>query len=350
MPGSEWGAKVQQRGIYDERYRGRAYDERSSVRVLTAEHVALQQAVERALGSLPGREVLSLLDFAYGTGRVTNEFAVGYPARPGGDGRGLRVVAYDVSAVGLSKAATDLVKTQGFDVTEPLTFDREATGVYVAGSISRLTDGVTVSVVFVHGTEAAPADEVRAVLEKANVGEAFAVTTSWYSGISHIPTAARRAEFFRLLGAVTDPLGELLVAPSVSGDLVDLQAEWAERLRRGDTDGYPIERPGDVVYETELGQPNFYHVFGTDLAELLAATCGPGQRMWLEALRMPDDEFTSRPAELDNYRRAREFNARIGRRPWRPEDYRQVHTALAVRSGHWREDAEALRERLSRSG
>jgi SAM-dependent methyltransferase len=325
---------VYQRDIYDERYLGSGYDERSAIRVLTAESVALREAVGRALESLSERNVLSVLDFAYGTGRVTNEFAVAYPTGSVEGCHDLRVVAYDVSAVGLKKAATALVKLHGFDVDAPFTFEPDAAEVYVAGSVARLTKGVTVTVVFVHGSEDASPDVVRKVLTAANDDESFAVTTSWYSGIAHIPTAARREEFFRMLGEVTDARGELLVAPSVSGDLVELQAQWLERLKTGDIGDHPIERAGDVIYETELGQQNFYHVFGPDLFDLLQATCGPGQRCWLEAVRMPDEEFSSRAAEADNFRRVRDFNARLGRQPWQPEDYRQVHTALAVRSGH----------------
>jgi hypothetical protein len=324
---------IRQREIYDERYLADGYDERSAIRVLTAEANALQDAARRARSSLPSQSGLTLLDFAYGSGRVTNEFAIAYAAQREEADRCLHVVAYDVSAVGLNKAARNLIKIHGFDETEPLAFDRDADEIYVAGSVSRFTGDSKVSLVFVHGTEEASADEVRTALRSANNGEPFAVTTSWYSGIAHIPTAARRAVFFRMLGGLTDARGELLVAAAVLGDLVDLQAEWAERLRNGDINDYPIEGPGDVIYETELGQVNFNHVFGTDLAELLAATSRPGQAAWLEALRMPDEEFASEEAELDNYRRAREFNARIGRRPWQSADYRQVHTVLAVRSG-----------------
>ncbi|MFC7529396.1 hypothetical protein [Actinoplanes sp. GCM10030250] len=331
-----------QREIYDERYLGTGYDERSSVRVLTAEASALRCAVQRAVESLPDSTALSLLDFGYGTGRVTNTFAAEYPVELGAIRRDLRVVAYDVSSVGLRKATTELVKRHGFDVTHPLDFHPGATEGYIAGSVSRLTEGCTVTVTFVHGTERADPDEVRTLVEKANDGQPFALTTSWYSALAHIPTAARRAAYFQMLDAVTDSRGELLIAPSVSGDLVQLQAEWTNRLRAGDVGEYPIEQPGDVIYETEIGQKNFYHVFGADLAGLLDSIGGPGRYTWMEAIRMPDPEFDSKAAELDNYRRVREFNERLGRQRWQAEEYLQVHTALAVRSGNPHGGAGAL--------
>ena len=325
---------MEQRAIYDERYVGTGYDCRSAVRVLTAEATALRQAAGRALDSLPESDPLSLFDFGYGTGRVTNDFAVSYPTRFRHSGRNLRVIAYDISAVGLHKAAMSLIKEHGFDQAEPLSFENAADAGYVAGSICRLSDGIAVTVVFVHGNEHEGPETVRTLIEKANDGRPTAITTSWYSALAHIPLAAERATFFAMLSTITDARGELLIAPSVTGDLVELQAEWAERLRRGDIGDYPIELPGDVIYETELAQKNFYHIFETDLADLLEANRAPGQQAWLEAIRLPDPEFASVAAEQANFRRVQEFNHRVGRRPWRPEEYRQVHTAVAIRSGH----------------
>jgi hypothetical protein len=325
---------VGQRAIYDERYAGPGYDERSAVPVLTAEATALREAMRRALESVPAAGPVTVLDFAFGTGRVTNDFAKGYSDEFRSAGRGLRIVAYDVSSVGLEKAARSLVKQYDFTETETLKFDPAAENGYHAGTVGRIHEGVTVEVSFVHGSEADDARSVRAVIQAANDGAAFSMTTSWYSGLSHIPTAAGRASFFAMLNAVTDRRGELLVAPSVSGDLVDLQAEWAERLRRGETGDHPVEQPGDVIYETELAQQNFYHVFGTDLADLLEACRGPGQQTWLEAIRMPGPEFRSVQEELENHRRVVEFNDQMRHRPWRPEDYCRVHTAVAIRSGH----------------
>jgi hypothetical protein len=96
---------------------------------------------------------------------------------------------------------------------------------------------------------------------------------------------------------------------------------------------FPIEIEGDVIYQTELSQENFWHVFGTDLWELLERNLGPGQTGWLEAIRLPGEEFRSREEEQANYRGTQEFNRRVGRRPWTAAEYRSVHTAAAVRTG-----------------
>jgi hypothetical protein len=323
---------VEQRAIYDERYRGSGYDERSAVRVLTAEERVLHEATVRAAESLPGADPLSLLDFGYGTGRISNEFASQFSKKYKRLKRNLRLVAYDISAVGLKKAADSLFNICGFDTS--VDFDRNAAVGYVAGTTQRLEDGISVEIVFVHGNEYEDCDTVRKLLEGANGGRSFSMTTSWYSALAHLPSADQRARFFAMLAGVTEARGELLIAPSVSGDLVELQAEWAERLRRGEIGDHPIEGPGDVIYRTELAQENFYHVFGPDLAELLEASRAPGQRTWLEAVRLPDPEFASRAAEQDNYLRVQEFNRRLNGRPWGPDDFRQVHTAVAIRSGH----------------
>ncbi len=323
-----------QSSIYDARYAGPGYDRRSAVRVLTAEAAALRRAAERAVDADPGGGVVSLFDFGYGTGRVTNEFALDFPERFGAHGRDLRVVAYDVSSVGLRRAAATLLGEHGFVEADRLAWhDRKESG-YVAGSVSRVTGGVAVTVVFVHGYESEQAESVRQVVLDANQKAPYLLSTSWYSGLSHIPGQENRAAFFRLIGDLTDPRGELLVAASVSGDLVDHQAQWATRLRAGDVDGYPIEVAGDVMYETELGQLNYLHVFGTDLADLLESVTAPGQHGWIEAIRYPDEEFASAVEERANYDKVRQFNRVVGDRPWTADDYRQVHTAAAIRSGH----------------
>jgi len=324
---------LQQRAIYDKRYDDGSYDRRSAVRVLSAERRVLSEAVARFLVSTPKIDQLSLFDFGYGTGRVSNEFAAAFPAAVPEFSGDLRIIAFDISAAGLHKASISLVEEHQFHVLRPLVLDRTATSGYNAGSVTRLSNGMSVTVVFVHGAEHEDPKAVRCLVEEVNEGRPISITTSWYSGIAHIPTAARRADFFEMLADLTDARGELLIAPSVSGDLVKLQAVWAERLRRGDVGGYPIEGPGDVIYETELGQENFYHVFGEDLEELLRANTAPHQQAWLEAIRLPDPEFLSEACEQNNYRRVQEFNRRVGRRSWRPEDYRQVHTAVAIRSG-----------------
>src|SRR5262249_47715309 len=104
-----------QRWIYDTRYAKGQYDHRSAVRVLTAEQVALNKAMKRAHKSNLHPEKVSLFDFGYGTGRVTNELAkdyvqyhAAYAQRHGGSPKNLQIVAYDVSSVGLKKAQEDL--------------------------------------------------------------------------------------------------------------------------------------------------------------------------------------------------------------------------------------------------
>src|SRR5262249_18708846 len=95
---------------------------------------------------------------------------------------------------------------------------------------------------------------------------------------------------------------------------------------------YPIETPGDVVYDTELGQTNFYHEFGTDLNNHMAAITGSGQYWWVEGIRYPDEEFESEAAEQANYKRVCEANEKKRGRSWGPEDYREFHTVAAFRS------------------
>lgn len=323
-----------QSSTYDARYAATGYDRRSAVRVLTAEATALRRAVERALDADTGAAVVSLFDFGYGTGRVTNEFALEFPGRFGAQGRDLRVIAYDVSSVGLRKAAATLLGEHGFVEADRLAWhDRKESG-YIAGSVSRVMEGITVTVVFVHGYESEHPESVRQLILDANQREACLLSTSWYSGLSHIPGQENRSAFFRLLGDLTHPRGELLIAASVSGDLVEDQENWARRLSGNDVDGYPIEVPGDVMYETELGQRNYLHVFGTDFADLLESVRAPGQHAWIEAIRFPDEEFASVAEERANYDKVRRFNREIGDRAWTAEDYRRLHTAAAIRSGH----------------
>ena len=136
----------------------------------------------------------------------------------------------------------------------------------------------------------------------------YLLTTSWYSGLGHIPGESLRREYFRQLGKLTSRRGEMVMSMSATGDLAELQREFSERLASGVTDGFPIQAPGDVVYETELGQSNFYHVFGTDLNDHMRAITGWGQHWWVEGIRYPDEEFASRAAEQANHRRVREAN------------------------------------------
>ena len=322
-----------QRAIYDQRYAGTGYDQRSAVPVLTAERSALRRAVERAIATTAGDHTpITLFDFGFGTGRVTNEFLVSFPERYGSIGRDLRVIAYDVSAVGLRKAEEELRWQHRFEASSEIKWDDGASEGYVAGSLERNVQGIKLSIVFIHGNETeSPAAICRLV--RATIEGPALITTSWYSCLGHIPGRDRRTQFFRMLDRVTDPRGELLVAPSVSGDLLEAQAEWAEKLQRGDVGDHPIEIPGDVMYETELRGLNFWHVFSTDLDELIRKVRRRSQRAWIEALRMPGPEFDSAADEQANYRQVQLFNLAKQRRRWRLGDYRRVHTAVAVRSG-----------------
>jgi len=321
---------LSQERIYDERYRQSAYDERSVARVLTAESTALRNAVHRALDTNPNDPV-TLLDFGYGTGRVTNEFLLEYHKHFGRYGRGLTVVAYDVSTVGLKKAA-DGLSAHGFAGGADLDWQPRPGAGHVIGSIDRKLDGVAVRVVFVHGNETEHPAKVRNLLIDVNDGRQYLVTTSWYSALGHISGAELRRQFFVELGEITLPSGELIVAVASTGDLVDAQKEWAELRAAGRVNGFPIECDGDVLYLTELGQENYWHVFGTDLDELLGAVCPDGQTSWIEAIRSPDEEFATIAAEQANYAKVVAFNRRkVGTR-WTPDDYRAMHTVAAVRS------------------
>ena len=91
--------------------------------------------------------------------------------------------------------------------------------------------------------------------------------------------------------------------------------------------------PGDVIYETELEQQNFYHVFSTDLNEHMKAITTGDRYWWIEGIRCPDEEFDSQEAEQANYRRVREANKDKQQRLWDVPDYREFHSVAALRSG-----------------
>ena len=325
-------AYVSQREIYDERYDVGDYDRRSHVHVLAAEREALCHAVARAIASDPDARTISLFDFGYGTGRVTNEFIEKFVAKYGA-GRDLRVIAYDVSSAGLQKACGRLCSA-GFVPDGPMTWNPAATTGYIAGSISKTMSGVTITVVFVHGHEDQHPKVMRALALQANGGRRCLVTTSWYSGIGHIPGNRLRREYFRQLGRLTARRGEMVISVSATGDLTELQPEFAERLKTGQTDGFPLSEPGDLVYETEIGQSNFYHVFSTELNDHIRAITGWGQHWWVEGIRYPDDEFDRRDDERTNYRRVLKANRAKGGRAWAAVDFQEFHTVAAFRSAH----------------
>ncbi len=320
-----------QRSIYDERYKAGQYDRRSAVRVLRAEREALAAALRRAVTSNQDAQTISLFDFGYGTGRVTNELILDYAHRDAEFPKGLRVVAYDVSSVGLRKAKEALCSA-GFEPDGWLEWEPDNTKGYIAGSVRKKDIEHTISVVFVHGHECEPPEVMYHLALKANNGNRYLLTTSWYSGLGHIPSEDLRREYFRQLSALTSPLGEIVLSVSSTGDLAELQPEWSRKLEDRTTGDFPIEAPGDVVYVTELGQSNFYHVFGTDLNDHMTAITSGAQHWWMEGIRYPDEEFQSREAEQANYQRVREANKRKRGRSWDSDDYREFHTVAAFRS------------------
>jgi len=320
-----------QRAIYDKRYAAGQYDHRSPVHVLTAEREALAEAVDRALKSNQDAQIINLFDFGYGTGRVTNELARSYLLDYAAAGKSLRIVAYDVSSVGLRKAQEALCAA-GFTPDGRLSWQQDDAGGYISGSVRKEEAGLAVSVVFVHGCEDQPPEVMHQLALRASDGEPYLVTTSWYSGLGHIPGQSLRGEYFRHLGAVTSLTGEMVLSVSSTGDLAEIQPEWERKRLDGDIGGFPIEVPGDVVYLTELGQANFYHVFGTDLNEHMAAITAAGQHSWVQGIRYPDPEFESQEAEQANYWRVRQANEGKRDRLWTAADFREFHTVAAFRS------------------
>jgi SAM-dependent methyltransferase len=321
-----------QRQIYDERFRGDEYDSRSTIRVLTAESEALEAAVARATSSVP-RGPVSVMDFGYGTGRVTNEFVDAYLAGGAAGGRDLHVFAYDVSSVGLARAAQRLQADQGFVVTGEPSWRQDADETYVAATLERVEPHAGARVVLIHATEAGSADQMRDVVVALNGGTPVLLTTSWYSGLGHIPGRSHRQAVVSALGEMTDPRGELLLAVSSTGDLVEAQEYWDGVRERGGPHPPILADTGDVLYETELGQENYWHLFGEDLLDHVRAVTGEGQRCWVEGIRVPGDEFTSVQEEQANLRAVQELNRTLAGRTWTDEDYRRFHTILAVRSG-----------------
>jgi hypothetical protein len=323
--------RLPQRAIYDKRYTAGQYDHRSAIHVLTAEREALAEAVDRALKSNQDAGVVNLFDFGYGTGRVTNELAQSYLLDYAAAGKSLRIVAYDVSSVGLKKAQEALCAA-GFTPDGSLTWRQDDAGGYISGSVRKEEAGLTVSVVFVHGCEDQPPEVMRQLALRASDGEPYLVTTSWYSGLGHVPGQSLRSEYFRHLGALTSQSGEMVLSVSSTGDLVEIQPEWERKRVVGDVGDFPVEAPGDVVYLTELGQANFYHVFGTDLNDHMTEITAAGEHWWVRGIRYPDPEFESQEAEQANYWRVREANKSKRGRTWTEADFREFHTVAAFRS------------------
>jgi hypothetical protein len=323
--------EMPQRAIYDERYSAGLYDRRPAVRVLTAERHALSAMIARAVTANPRARRISVFDFGYGTGRVINDWVRGHADQQLTHCEELRIVAYDVSSVGL-RVAADRLREAGFESVGPQAWDPDATEGYIAGTFHKREADLRITMVFAHGCESQPPEVMRELALTANDGDQYLLATSWYSGLGHVPGDNLRREYFRSLSELTSPSGEMILCLSATGDLVEVQPEWARRREAGDTGGYPIERPGDLVYHTELGQPNFYHVFGAELNDYMASITSAGQHWWVEGIRYPDPEFESREAEQDNYRRVRQANQSKRGRAWSAHDYQEFHTVAAFRS------------------
>ena len=311
---------LSQREIYDARYSVTLYDSRSAVRVLRAEREAMESAIRRILKSNRDLAELSVLDFGSGTGRVTRESILGYKtlgrslAREGiVPPESVHVIAYDVSSVGLNIFAENL-GSEGFKIVEDLNFQPTATTGYVAGQLEARDGQLHLRASFVHGSENDEYERVAAVLMGANGGKPFSLGTSWYSAIGHLANCSDRARAVATMVEITGDKGELILAVAASGDMVDAQRIWANRLHTSQTLGFPISSPGDLIYETEIGQQNFWHVFGTDLHALLEE-CLPSSREYrIRAIRMPGEEFQDEASERINYQRALDFNRRVGKR------------------------------------
>ena len=324
-------ANLSQRSIYDERYSAGLYDDRS-VPVLTAERDALSNAMQRAVATFPFAHRISLFDFGYGTGRVINDWIEGQARQYLRSAhQELRLVAYDVSSVGL-RIAQERLHAVGYEPTRPVRWESGSTQGYIAGAVQKRQHDVSVTVVFVHGCEDEPPDVMRELALAANDEDRYLLTTCLYGGLGHVPGDDLRREYFRQLSELTSPRGEIILCLSATGDLVEIQPEWSEKLAAGDTGGFPIERHGDLVYDTELGQQNFYHVFGTELNDYMKSITTAGQRWWIEGIRYPGEEFESLEAEQANYRLVRQANERKRGRVWSADDYRELHSIAAFRS------------------
>lgn len=323
-------ANLSQRLIYDERYSNGLYEDRS-VPVLTAEREALSNAMRRAVASHSSSQRISVFDFGYGSGRVINDWIEGQARHYLAAHSEMRVIAYDVSSVGLRKALESLGEV-GYAPEGPIRWKSGASQGYIAGAVRKQEAGVSVTVMFVHGHEGEHPGVMRELALAANDGDRYQLTTCLYGGLGHVPGDELRREYFRQFSALTLPLGEIILCLSSTGDLVDEQPEWAERLATGDTDGFPIEQPGDLVYYTERGQRNYYHVFSTELNEYMESITVAGQQWWVEGIRYPGDEFESLEAEQANYILVRQANERKRGRVWNADDYREFHSIAAFRS------------------
>jgi hypothetical protein len=327
-----------QRDIYDERYRAGLIDRRSAVRVTTAEDRALVSAVNRVLAANPGTTELTWFDFGYGTGRVVNEFVRDYGGPLARHGLSLRIVAYDVSAVGLRLAYQRLQDDAALHPLRPFSEQpQHLPGGYLAGvlhgPLGPPGNGTTLEVTFVHADEREHPSALVRLVKEALDAPACLLTTSWYSPIGHVRGRQARLELLTALDDVTAPTGDLLLAVTTTGDLTAEQAQAAEQSA-ADRRRAGFESPQDLTYLTELGQANVWHVFGTDLNDHLDEVYRdrPDLHWWLEALRYPGEEFTSATDDLANFSAVRRHNQAKGRSRWTTEDFRACHSVLVTRT------------------
>jgi SAM-dependent methyltransferase len=247
-------AYVSQRAIYDERYEVGHYDRRSAVHVLKAERQALRHAANRALRSNPNTRTISLFDFGYGTGRVTNDFIESHVNQYSKVGKDLRVIAYDVSSAGLMKAKEALC-SKDFTPDGPIIWKPESTAGYIAGRVSKMKAGVTITVVFVHGNEDQHPQLMRRLALEANDGRKFLLTTSWYSGLGHIPSERLRREYFRQLGKLTARRGEIVLSVSSTGDLAELWPEFPTGRTTASAAAFLLKRRAMLFTRPSLVSP-----------------------------------------------------------------------------------------------
>jgi hypothetical protein len=318
------GAGLSQRAVYDARYEADGYDLRAGVRVLTAEMEALGAALARIVRQRGTCDRIGIFDFGYGTGRVTNEFLLRFLELQPTAANTLHVVAYDVSSEGLRKAADRLADDHYFEGLDDLCWDSASGSTYVVGTLTRKQSAGTLSITFIHGSETDSLDAMVKLAVVYNDGNLFDICTSWYSGIGHVPGETRRSEYFDAFDRLTAAQGEMVIAVSGTGDLVEHD--------RTDIRSALIEGAGDLIYRTELGQLNYWHVFDTDLAAHVRKIKRDGQFCWIEAIRYPGDEFVDRNAERPNYEDVRALNEHMKDQEWLPQHYALCHTVAAIRS------------------
>lgn len=275
--------------VYDRRYREGTYDARFATgeRVLEGEWSALTEAVARAALAHSSADFVTLLDFGYGTGRVSQDFALAYPFLFPATRQGLKVLAYDVSGEGLRQSALKLERDEGFEKVGPFRWGDARSGGYVAGEMIKRVNGVDIAFCFVHGNEADPPGVVKELLLGANGGRPLMVTSSWFGSVGHIPGREQREAWFSMFGEVTSAAGEVAISVSTPHDRPPGAVSWEDAFERGDLAEQPLLRdPGDVVYVAENGWPNYYHLFEPvevlDLMSLTAPTALPNQRLWVE--------------------------------------------------------------------